>query len=185
MSHSSSSTWTEALPLILLGIRSAVKEDLQATPAELVYGETLRLPGQFLSPMPDYKVGDVTEYATRLRSHMANLSPRPASWHIKSTPFYIPRGLETCSHVFLRVDRVRSSLEPPYEGPYKVMRRQKKFYSIDIKGKLNNVTVDRLKPAYIMREESPQPPELGSNDVDVEKQTRSGRHVRFPARYRP
>lgn len=33
--------WTKALPLIRLGIRTAVKQDLQYTPAELVYGSTL------------------------------------------------------------------------------------------------------------------------------------------------
>ncbi|XP_070171108.1 uncharacterized protein [Polyergus mexicanus] len=40
--------WTEVLPVIMLGIRTAFKENFQATPAELVYGETLRLPGEFL-----------------------------------------------------------------------------------------------------------------------------------------
>ena len=39
--------WTKALPLILLGIRTAVKQDCKCTPAELVYGTTLRLPGEF------------------------------------------------------------------------------------------------------------------------------------------
>jgi hypothetical protein len=32
--------WIEALPLVLLGIHTAYKEDLQAAVAELVYGET-------------------------------------------------------------------------------------------------------------------------------------------------
>ncbi|GBP85041.1 hypothetical protein EVAR_48378_1 [Eumeta japonica] len=31
--------WVESLPLVLLGIRSALKEDLQTTSAELLYGE--------------------------------------------------------------------------------------------------------------------------------------------------
>ena len=39
--------WVSLLPMILLGIRTAVKEDLQCTTAELVYGTTLRLPGEF------------------------------------------------------------------------------------------------------------------------------------------
>jgi cleavage and polyadenylation specificity factor subunit 1 len=34
--------WTEALPLVLLGIRASFKEDLQASVAELVYSEPLR-----------------------------------------------------------------------------------------------------------------------------------------------
>ena len=42
------SKWTKALPLIMLGIRTALKEDLQCSTAELVYGTTLRLPGEFL-----------------------------------------------------------------------------------------------------------------------------------------
>jgi hypothetical protein len=45
--------WTEALPLALLSIRISFKEDLQASVAELVYGETLRIPGEFLSTTTD------------------------------------------------------------------------------------------------------------------------------------
>ena len=41
--------WIETLPLILLGIHTALKEDLKATTAEMVYGTTLRLPGEFFS----------------------------------------------------------------------------------------------------------------------------------------
>ncbi len=37
--------WTDALPLILLGIRTTLKEDISCTAAELVYGTNLRLPG--------------------------------------------------------------------------------------------------------------------------------------------
>lgn len=45
-----SGQWTKVLPTVLLGIRSAWKDDLQATAAELLYGQTLRLPGEFLTP---------------------------------------------------------------------------------------------------------------------------------------
>jgi len=40
-----STHWSEELPLILLGLRTTLKEDLKASPAELVYGQTLRLTG--------------------------------------------------------------------------------------------------------------------------------------------
>ncbi|CAH8547892.1 unnamed protein product, partial [Schistosoma intercalatum] len=42
------SRWSESLPLILLSIRSTIKEDLQCTPAQLVYGANLTLPGQLV-----------------------------------------------------------------------------------------------------------------------------------------
>ncbi|GFX98071.1 transposon Ty3-G Gag-Pol polyprotein [Trichonephila clavipes] len=37
-------TWSEIVPIILLGIRTAIKEDLQSSCAEIVYGTNLRLP---------------------------------------------------------------------------------------------------------------------------------------------
>nr|VZI46459.1 unnamed protein product [Spirometra erinaceieuropaei] len=36
--------WTDHLPLVLLGIRSALKPDLDCSAAELVFGATVRLP---------------------------------------------------------------------------------------------------------------------------------------------
>ena len=39
--------WVSALPMILLGIRTALKEDLHCSAAELVYETSLRLPGEF------------------------------------------------------------------------------------------------------------------------------------------
>ena len=42
--------WTKALPLILLGIQTTIKQDCHCTVAELVYDTTLRLPGEFLNP---------------------------------------------------------------------------------------------------------------------------------------
>jgi transposase InsO family protein len=44
--------WTEGFPLVLLGIRTAFKEDLQASVAELVYGKPLTIPGELLTRVP-------------------------------------------------------------------------------------------------------------------------------------
>ena len=43
------SNWIQDLPLILLGIRTAIKDDLQVSSADIVYGEPLRIPGSFFS----------------------------------------------------------------------------------------------------------------------------------------
>ena len=47
MAHESPNPWTITLPAVLLGARSAVKELLGGSAAEIVYGTTLRLPGEF------------------------------------------------------------------------------------------------------------------------------------------
>lgn len=46
--------WFETHPLVLLDLRSTVREDLDASTAELTYGTVLRLPGQLYedSPLP-------------------------------------------------------------------------------------------------------------------------------------
>ncbi|GFU25916.1 hypothetical protein TNCV_5104291 [Trichonephila clavipes] len=46
MCHSDA-TWYQSLPTILLELRTTIHEDLKATLAELVFGENLRLPGDF------------------------------------------------------------------------------------------------------------------------------------------
>ncbi|GBN24462.1 Retrovirus-related Pol polyprotein from transposon opus [Araneus ventricosus] len=42
-----STKWTESIPVVLLGLRTALKEDQQCTSAKLVYGSTLKLPAEF------------------------------------------------------------------------------------------------------------------------------------------
>ena len=42
--------WVEQLPWVLLGLRTAPKEDLGYSSAELVYGEPLTVPGEFTLP---------------------------------------------------------------------------------------------------------------------------------------
>lgn len=46
------SNWMDRLPWILLGLCSAPKEDLQSSSVELVFGQTLRVPGEFLPDDP-------------------------------------------------------------------------------------------------------------------------------------
>lgn len=40
------------------------------------------------------------------------------------------------------------SLDPPYAGPYKVLDRKAKYFKVEVRGKANNISLDRLKPAY-------------------------------------
>ncbi len=59
--------WVDELPVVLLGIRTALKEDLSCSAAEMVYGTTLRLPGDFFSE-PTQE--DPSTTVSRLRNAM-------------------------------------------------------------------------------------------------------------------
>ncbi|KAJ0169229.1 hypothetical protein K1T71_015259 [Dendrolimus kikuchii] len=179
------SNWTEVLPWVLLGICSAWKDDLQASTAELVYGEPLRLPGQFLTMGPDEPV-DTNSIVSSLRSHMRKLTPQPTSWRTSlHKPFYVPKDLNTATHVFLRQGPVKRPLQPPYQGPYKVVRHDVKTFDIDVNGKTQRVTIDRLKPAYMAKEDTgnleDKPAEHPATEHESPvKKTRSGRTVVVP-----
>ena len=143
--------WVNALPLILLGFRVTVKEDIGATPAEMVYGTTLRIPGEFFA---EHK-SSVTEneFVTDFRRIMADIRPAQTSDHGKTSTFVQPE-LKKCTHVFLRRDAVRPSLQPPYDGPFAVIKRKSdKVYTIRVRGKDVNATVDRLKAALVLADE--------------------------------
>ena len=103
--------WTEHLPLVRRGIRATVKEDVGCTPAELVYGTTLRLPGQMVAPSSATDPLDPTNYVHRLKRHMANLSS--AGTRRQNAKSYIPKVLDECTHVFFRQDHVQKPLQPP------------------------------------------------------------------------
>ena len=62
----------DELPVVLLGLRSAPKEDLGCAPAELLYGTTLRLPGEFFEATTAAEP-DVSDLLSRLRTTMAQL----------------------------------------------------------------------------------------------------------------
>ena len=115
------SHWTEILPLALLSIRTSLKGDLQASVAELLYGTTLRLPGEFFEKTLSDGITDPTSFVARLRDAMRKLKPPTARPH-PQRKIHIHRDLSSCTHVFVRIDRVRKPLQYPYSGPYKSSR---------------------------------------------------------------
>ena len=62
------------------------------------------------------------------------------------------KELETCSHVFLRRIAIAPPLTAPYNEPYKFISRSGRVIKILMKGKVETVTADRVKPAHFERE---------------------------------
>lgn len=146
--------WCNLLPTVLLGFRTALKEELLASPAELVYGTQLRIPGEFLFPT---KVPhDPTGFAEQLCEYMRQVRPVPVRHHTDQRPFVHP-DLQKCSHVFLRDDAVRRPLQQPYTGPHKVVDRSKKTIVLNVNGKMRTVNIDRVKPAFLPKEPELEP----------------------------
>ncbi|GBM62269.1 Retrovirus-related Pol polyprotein from transposon 17.6 [Araneus ventricosus] len=191
--------WVSALPAVLLGLRTVFKEDLQCSPAEMVYGENLCLPSQFFVQQPPQAADN--GFIKKLKTHIQQLRATPTSNH-SAKPTFVYRDLSVCSHVFLRVDAVQPSLSQPYTGPYKVLSRTNKNFIILKDNKKVTVTIDRLKPAHLLLDNvnsseskldspgvdtpSPTPsakePEKSAMPLPEKSSilTRTGRRVHFP-----
>nr|VZI28253.1 unnamed protein product [Spirometra erinaceieuropaei] len=180
--HDNPSHWSEHLPLVMLGIRTALKPDLECSAAELVYGTTLRIPGDFFGYSQSSADLDPSDYVQRLRQAMT---------HLRATP---PRP---------STNSFRRPIQQPYDGLFRVLSRKDKYFTIDRGGRTDVVSIDRLKAAYtepLPTSPIEQPP-LGTLPLAISQTpfmpnnpasslipqtpplTRSGRHVRFPDRY--
>ena len=188
--------WIDALPWVLLGIRTAPKEDLKTSSAELVYGAPLTVPGEFVAA-PGTSMSTAQWLKTQ-RDTVKSLLPIPTSAH-GTTPAAMPNGIRDAQFVFLRRDAHRAPLQRPYEGPFEVLETGEKTFKLVIGDRHETVSIDRLKPAHLdvdqpVRVAQPRrrgrpprvqlpalaaPPQPAMPSPAIVK-TRSGRSVRQP-----
>ena len=189
--------WIRELPWVLLGIRTMPKEDLGCSVAELVYGAPLTVPGDFLANYDSSP--DQNSQLQQLRDQVRSMVPIPTSHH-GIRPTTLPANLQRAKFVFIRRDGHRTPLQRPYEGPFKVVETGPKTFKVEVKGKTETVTVDRLKLAFVnpnnpTQPTQPQPHKRSSNNLPkpdtpvmpqppaLPQRTRTGRLVRRPQRY--
>ena len=140
--------WYSILPLILLGIRSSIKEDIGYSPAELVYGTQLRLPGDFFeaTDLPLVTHG----FVSKLHDFMANLQPPRARRH-GQPKIFLHRNLRDCTHVFLQ-NPIKGALKQPYTGPFEVISKHENFFTILKNKKEERVSIENIKPAFTLND---------------------------------
>lgn len=93
---------------VMLGLHSALKKDLDTSPAELVFGQLLHIPEEFLK-----------ESVAPLSLHFQLTQPPPC---ITVFPWsFVPTALATTRFVFVRHVAHQSSLQGLYEGTLRVL----------------------------------------------------------------
>ncbi|KAL7870755.1 hypothetical protein SRHO_G00082520 [Serrasalmus rhombeus] len=91
-------SWADKLPWVMLGIRTAPKEDLQASSAELVYGQPLRVPGDFVPSTTT--PWSATLQRSSLLDNARLFTPLPTSCHGLPSS-HVPSGLQSAGFVFI------------------------------------------------------------------------------------
>ena len=177
--------WMDELPWVLLGLRTTPIEDLSASPADLVYGAPLTVPGDFV---PKASQEPVQEHLRRLREKVGGLKPIPTSAHgADQRQTNIPTSLATAKFVSMRRE-AKKPLETPYVGPYEVLECNDKYVKLQIGPREDKISIDHLKAALVDNE-SPiypaQPPKRGRPSIqnrgkDDRNPSRIQGHVEAP-----
>ncbi|VDO67807.1 unnamed protein product [Schistosoma margrebowiei] len=178
-----------------------MKTDIGYTAVQLVYGTTLRLPGEVVDPSSSSMSMYLTSYTNRLTNAMRSV--KPASIRPRSTDVFVQPDLRYSTHVSVRPDSHRRPFESAHEGPFEVLQCEPKYYIVDKNGTNDSIGIDRLKAAYLegnpihvdfpsvqLHNTTPTPiirqpttntsddtPNVSENKL---KTIRSGRRVRFP-----
>lgn len=145
-------SWLDELPTVLLGLRTAIRRDSGVSAAEMMYGQVLRIPGEFFD-VTRQPIADPATLVEQIRDTINKYKPVARSIHSSSRAIFVHPDLQTSDYVFVRRDAVRKPLQPTYDGPYGVIRRGAKVFDIKIKDKISRISIDRLKPAYLLQAE--------------------------------
>jgi len=197
MARLTSPDWLDHLPWVLLGIRSALRPELGASVAEMVYGSPLTVPADFFPA--DGADPTVLGHLDQIRRMAGSLAPVPTIRHgLPATQ--LPGGLSQAKFVFIRRDTVKKPLRPPYDGPFEVLAKSEKTFKLRVGTREEVISIDRLKPAYVTESgpvEVAQPPRRGRppathdsanvadqpESVPASTRTRAGRNVVPPKRF--
>ena len=120
MGDTNGRNWMDVLPWTLLARRNSYHNELQATPAEAVYGESMRLPGD-LTPRPS---PDVTTEDILLKVKALPDRP-PAQTRPPSGPQHFPPEADSATHVYVRRPKSKiKPLTPISDGPFVILNRE-------------------------------------------------------------
>ncbi|CAB4063104.1 unnamed protein product [Lepeophtheirus salmonis] len=117
------SNWIVSLLHVFLGILSTLKEDIGYLASHLVYGTSLRLPGQIFEDTTTNTVTDISRFED-------------------------PNG----SQIFIRSPPITKALDSSYLGPFRVIEPTVKTLKIDKDGKHETISINHVNPSFIPSE---------------------------------
>ena len=177
--------WLDELPWVLLGIRTAPKEYIGCSSADLVYGVPLTVPGDIVPRGQETQ--EATRFLPRLRKTVRDPAPRSYIPHCTrvTRPSFMPSTLAHSAYICVCRDSHRPPHTPPYEGPYKVLTRGKKSFVFDYGNRHDSVSIDRLKPVYLNLKCPVETAKRAPRSRPAAVQTRSDRQLRRSECYSP
>jgi hypothetical protein len=179
--------WEEALPMVLLSMRTAVHANGFA-PSTLVFGESLQLPIDLVVRPKTNVVSDQRELIRTLRNVALRIREVLISDQPRTTQMDAEESHPIDEYVWVEQPPIKPSLSPKYKSPFRVVsRRGAVIVTEQDRGEVA-VNVSRTKPAWGVKEMVPAGDDPSESEdeavLPATYRTRSGRAVVRPLRYR-
>ena len=111
-------SWVDRLLLIMLSLHVAQHDDGQPSPAEVVYGSSLTLPADLITPSSECITHNAFDYSHCLKAHMQNVCPIITRHNtVANKNYHRDPDLDTCSKIFLK-EMNKTGLQDNYQGPF-------------------------------------------------------------------
>ena len=110
--------WMLCLPWVLFSRRTAYHGELKATPAQAVFGEDPKLPGDLSPPLGSSET--IQDIIARVKAN-AQRPPAQTDPH-KKIPVYMPAKAHTTTHVYTKRAK-KEPLGPRNDRPFRINRR--------------------------------------------------------------
>ena len=129
-----------------------IKEDLRACAADMLFGQSLQLPGDLFLPHAQSSHSEnpsASHIIASMRQFAEALQPLPTRVE-RTRPVHYPPELQSCTHVFIRNDPIHPNLTPAYSGPYEVIPRNTFTFKVMKHNRLISVNVNNVKPGIVI-----------------------------------
>ena len=149
--------WSKVIPIIELCFNNATTNNSAYTPAQLVYGCSQRLPNDLIeSPSALNNTQQWNDSTIELFfKAMEMLRPRTVDHHNPYQPLFTFKDLNTCQSVWVKNHTPSSKLDSVFIGPYKVLRREERYFVLLRDSKEWKISKEFIKPAYVVNEYFP------------------------------
>lgn len=100
-----------------------------------------------------FENNDAASFVKSLRKLFEHLRPSKVTRHGRHKTF-IFKNLHNKKYVFIHLDTPKNSLQMPCSGSHKIISRNDKKFIIHNNGKTTTIAINRLKPVYVIEDET-------------------------------
>ena len=154
---SKNSTWTKALPFVLLGWRNTPSKTTSASPAQLLFGTSITMPNELIELSSSPTLFELDQ----ARNHFLELDSNPEFSASHAYKPFVSRDLRNASHVWIK-NVSTTSLSPRYSGPFRLMKIENNVAFVQINDTEQTISLARVKPAFLIHDD------LGPRDIATE-----------------